>query len=45
MIWRDNDWDVLQILDFANNLAGRKIRQEGFQGLAEEMRLCGYMPA
>ncbi|KAL6245986.1 hypothetical protein RBB50_007139 [Rhinocladiella similis] len=44
MLWRDNDWDVSRILNFANSLAGSKIGQEGFQGLGDQMRLRGAIP-
>jgi ketohexokinase len=32
-----NSWDLATTLDFANEVAGRKVAQEGFSGLAEGM--------
>lgn len=32
------DWTLKQKLAIANELAGRKVRQEGFQGLVAKMR-------
>lgn len=34
----DEDWDLGEKLEFANELAGRKVVQEGFQSLGEMMR-------
>lgn len=34
----DDDWPLEQKLGFANELAGRKVVQEGFAGLAQLMR-------
>ena len=33
LIYHDNDWTLLQKLGFSNELAGRKVLQEGFSGL------------
>lgn len=35
----DSDWDLQRKLEFANELAGRKVVQEEFQGLGEVMGL------
>lgn len=35
--YRDNEWTLSQKLKFANELAGRKVIQEGFNGLGEKM--------
>lgn len=35
---RDEDWDLGMKLEFANELAGRKVVQEGFQGLGKVMK-------
>ena len=32
------EWDLAHKLRFANELAGRKVRREGFEGLGREMR-------
>jgi ketohexokinase len=32
------DWDILRKLEFANELAGRKVAQEGFSGLGSAMQ-------
>ncbi|KIW11082.1 hypothetical protein PV08_10381 [Exophiala spinifera] len=45
MLWRDHDWDVSRVLEFASTLAGCKIAQEGFQGLGDRMRISGAIPA
>ena len=34
LVCHQDDWDLLHKLDFANELAGRKVVQEGFSGLA-----------
>ncbi|KAL9623209.1 MAG: hypothetical protein Q9160_002524 [Pyrenula sp. 1 TL-2023] len=31
------DWELQRIMDFANELAGRKVHQAGFEGLAERV--------
>lgn len=33
-----DDWDLSHKLRFANELAGRKVVQEGFSGLGSHMR-------
>lgn len=33
-----HDWDLSHKLNFANELAGRKVRQEGFSGLGSSMQ-------
>lgn len=35
---RANEWDIERTLDFANELAGRKVQQEGFVGLGQLMK-------
>lgn len=34
LICHRDDWTLTQKLNFANELAGRKVAQEGFSGLA-----------
>ena len=34
----EHDWDLSYKLSFANELAGRKVGQEGFSGLGNLMR-------
>jgi ketohexokinase len=38
LIEHGEDWPLLQKLDFANELAGRKVMQEGFSGLGSLMQ-------
>ena len=33
----DKDWSTQQKMEFANELAGRKVAQEGFSGLSDQM--------
>jgi ketohexokinase len=40
LICHDNDWTLVQKLGFANELAGRKVAQEGFSGLGLIMQHC-----
>ncbi|KAF2438866.1 ketohexokinase [Karstenula rhodostoma CBS 690.94] len=37
---REGEWTLQQKLEFANELAGRKVSQVGFGGLSEQMRLA-----
>jgi ketohexokinase len=38
LLAHESDWTVSRRLDFASELAGRKIMQEGFKGLASFMQ-------
>ena len=37
LIYHEEDWDLYKKLKFSNELAGRKIVQEGFAELATQM--------
>ena len=37
-MFMQESWNIDQRLNFANELAGRKVYQEGFKGLGEAMR-------
>ena len=38
LLCHDDDWDLSHKLSFANELAGRKVMQEGFSGLVSSMQ-------
>jgi len=38
LIYHSDDWTLLRKLGFANELAGRKVVQEGFSGLGGSMQ-------
>lgn len=38
LLYHSHDWDLLRKLSFANELAGRKVMQEGFSGLGSSMQ-------
>jgi len=35
LLYRNKNWTLQQVLNFANELAGRKVVQEGFAGLVD----------
>ena len=38
----DEDWDLCRKVRFANELAGRKVVQEGFSGLGNHMQQFSF---
>ena len=38
LLCHGDDWDLSHKLSFANELAGRKVMQEGFSGLGSSMQ-------